>query len=460
MIAPSTPPTLAPPSPTESTYRFSLIPDFVGRAVHTLSPFPRSRQTKIAEVKHTRSWSSDMASGTVTPPPSYSETLAPLLTPMKFRRGPHSKSEDKAPLPPTSAPSTSEGIQWKFANQGLSLLNLASQESLPSPPTTSSHSLALDSSDSPFARQLYLHALTYLLRALPPSLTEEESTSLLASFPSSLLPSDPLPPTNPYSPSASDLAEEPNPFDPAFSSFPPPPAPAGWLQRLISSTILHICLVISFLLPILRRALAKAYRLNRDHRVSERVLASLVHSADAVGRSAWGLSSTLMALGEGRAGKYVERALLWGVRAVSGGVWDGVGEGMALFGLRDGAASPWPCTGPAAGWDLGPQPQAQAHAHAHPRRGEYAPTRSYEPTRLHARHQRSFSANWQDDAMVRQGQGPRAATATATATASALRQVSSNGSLRACYGAAAASGSVRARKPMRRQGTATGRCVR
>ncbi|KAF4550047.1 Hypothetical protein D9617_19g103520 [Elsinoe fawcettii] len=348
MITPSSPPTLAPPSLTETTYvgtRFSLvvprIPNFVRRAVPQLGAFQRVQ--KLAGVQtqsstsHTRSWSSDMAgSGTVTPPPSYSETLAPLLTPMKFARRQPRKSEEKASTSTatTSAESSqdSSSIKWKFATQGLSLLSLAAQE------TTSSE----QKTDTPFARQLYIHALTYLLRALPSNLSAEESTSLSASLPPSLL----LPPSS-YDPDPldedpeEDKAQEEDYFSPHPSQLST--KQGSLLYRLTSSLIIRLFLFLAFLLPWIQYLCALLLRLNREHHLSERLLSTTLRSTETLGRGALGLSSSLLSLQEGRVGRMVEGALQWWVRGVSGGLWEGVGEGMAILGLREEAA--WGCQG-------------------------------------------------------------------------------------------------------------------
>ncbi|KAF2227341.1 hypothetical protein BDZ85DRAFT_188612 [Elsinoe ampelina] len=279
-------------------------------------------------------------SGTVTPPPSYSETLAPLLTPMKFARRPARKSEGpttQQPVATTSSSPPQDSIQWKYATQGLNLLSLAAQET-----TTTATPSQPDQSSTPFARQLYIHALTYLLRALPTNLSPEETTSLSASLPSSLLP-DPLllsslPPQSSYFPSH---PQDPFPTDPDFPSDPDPDPDQeptqtpSILYRLTSHLITRLALIIAFLLPWIQSLLSLLLRLNRDHHISSRVFSSSLATADAMGRGAWGLTSAVLALQDGRIGRLVEGVLQWWIRGVTGGVWEGVGEGLEILGLRE-----------------------------------------------------------------------------------------------------------------------------
>ncbi|KAG8628747.1 hypothetical protein KVT40_002612 [Elsinoe batatas] len=355
MITPSTSPTLAPSSPTETTYvgaRFSLavprIPNFVRRAVPQLGAFQRVQklaglQTQVSSTpSHTRSWSSDMAgSGTVTPPPSYSETLAPLLTPMKFARRPARESEGPTTQQPVATASSTppqETIQWKYATQGLNLLSLAAQET-----TTTSTSSQPDQSSTPFARQLYIHALTYLLRALPTNLSPEETTSLSASLPSSLLPDPLLLSSQPHLSTSYFPAQPQGPFpsDPDFS-FDQDPEPeqeytqtSSILYRLTSLLITRLALIIAFLLPWIQYLLSLLLRLNREHNISSRMFSSSLATADAMGRGAWGVTSGILALQDGKIGKVVEGVLQWWIRGVTGGVWEGVGEGLEILGLRE-----------------------------------------------------------------------------------------------------------------------------
>ncbi|PSK33630.1 hypothetical protein B9Z65_7517 [Elsinoe australis] len=265
-------------------------------------------------------------SGTVTPPPSYSETLAPILTPMKFARRLPRRSEEKAAavIQPTSSETitpTQKGIQWKFATQGLNLLSLSAQESTSSAPSTST------SNDTPFARQLYIHALTYLLRALPTNLSSEESTSLSAAIPASLLPSPPVPAPNFGSsqepeedyPSADSEDDDPSPFSRPQSPNPTPTSSPPLIQRLTTRLTLSLFQLLNLILPYLTLLATTLHALNKEHALFPRLASFAFATADATGRTAWSLSSALLALQHGR--------------GVSGGVWEGVGEGLIVLGF-------------------------------------------------------------------------------------------------------------------------------
>ncbi|KAL8695276.1 MAG: hypothetical protein Q9218_000174 [Villophora microphyllina] len=94
----------------------------------------------------------------------------------------HSKAPQRLPPTQSQTPhiqSDGAGIDIKYAQQGLSLLQNSLHE-LPQSPS--------------FARQVYIHALVYLLQSLPAYLSGSENASLRCALPSSLLvAADPLP---------------------------------------------------------------------------------------------------------------------------------------------------------------------------------------------------------------------------------------------------------------------------
>lgn len=168
-----------------------------------------------------------------------------------------------------------------------------------------------------FARQLYVHALGYLLQGLPQNLSEAEAKSLQASIPPSL--------------QIDDTRRDGQP-SPRTTAGPPPPS---LLHRLLASGIVHLFVFFSFIVPYIKLVLRGAYRYERTHRVSERVFAAGLDLMDQVGQTGFGIAGIVMQIGNGKVGSLMAGTCAWWIEGISGGIHDGVGEGMARMGARE-----------------------------------------------------------------------------------------------------------------------------
>jgi hypothetical protein len=198
------------------------------------------------------------------------------------------------------------GISWKFASQGLSLLSLCFNES--SQLTSSLTSRSSSAASASFARQLYVHAVSYLLRGLPTDLTPEESVAVRSSLPEGVV--GPL--------RLEVVGGEGGLFSDTRKQQPP-----SVLHRTIASTVVQVFLLVQFLLPYLKVLLQGAYDFERKNHISEKVLATSVNTVDGLGK--FGVNSGLL-LG-------VAQCVAWVTEGVSGGIQDGLGEGMKRVGL-------------------------------------------------------------------------------------------------------------------------------
>lgn len=164
------------------------------------------------------------------------------------------------------------------------------------------------------ARQLYIHSLTYLLRALPEDLTAEEEVSVRGALPMALL-----------------------------SHTEPPPRPASepsLLHRTLASTIVQLFILLQFVLPYLKYLLTAAYRYEREHKIAEKVLRQGVDAVDMLGRQSVQFTAAIYEIGEGRVGQVIGDGVKWVVDGVTGGIHEGVGEGMVrLVGPREEESS-------------------------------------------------------------------------------------------------------------------------
>lgn len=199
------------------------------------------------------------------------------------------------------------GIGWKFANQGLSLLSLAVDES-------STISRDPTFGNASFARQVYIHSLTYLLRALPTDLSIEEQLSIRGALPDGVV--EPLNlPTYTSHTSTTRGGQEPS-----------------LLHRTLASTIIQLFIFVQFLLPYLKYLLSAAYAYDREHKISEKVLAQGVETVDALGKTGLSLSGAIYGMGDGKVGQMITETAAWFVEGVTGGIHEGVGEGMVILG--------------------------------------------------------------------------------------------------------------------------------
>lgn len=193
--------------------------------------------------------------------------------------------------------------------QGLSLLSLAVDES-------STISRDPTFGNSSFARQVYIHSLTYLLRALPIDLTTEEQMSIRGSLPQGVV--DPL-----HLGLGSVYISNPT----AETQHEP-----SLIHRTLASTIIKLFFFIQFILPYLKYLLSAAYTYDREHKISEKVLTQSIETVDSLGKTGLSLTGAISGMGDGKVGQMITETAAWVVGGVTGGIHEGVGEGMVIIG--------------------------------------------------------------------------------------------------------------------------------
>lgn len=161
---------------------------------------------------------------------------------------------------------------------------------------------------------MYIHSLTYLLRALPTDLSIEEQLSVRGALPDGVV--EPLHlPTYSSRTSTAEGNQEPS-----------------LLHRTLASTIIQLFIFIQFVLPYLKYLLSAAYAYDREHKISEKVLAQGVETVDALGKTGLSLSGAIYGMGDGKVGQLITETAAWVVEGVTGGIHEGVGEGMIILG--------------------------------------------------------------------------------------------------------------------------------
>lgn len=191
---------------------------------------------------------------------------------------------------------------------GFSLLSLAADESL---------IISRDPryGDPSFARQLYIHAIIYLLRALPDVLTVEEQLSVRTSLPPGVIPHQLEGQGHATGISASRAINQPS-----------------ILHRALASTIVQFFLLFQFVLPYIKYLLNSAYQYDRTHKISEKVLSGSISAVDMLGRRGIILSEAVLGMGDGKMAQVLAHIASWLVEGVAGGIQDGLGEGMVIIG--------------------------------------------------------------------------------------------------------------------------------
>ncbi|KAL2824086.1 hypothetical protein BDW59DRAFT_147801 [Aspergillus cavernicola] len=190
------------------------------------------------------------------------------------------------------------GLRWNRVNPALNLLRLAGYEA--QRPQCESH----------LVRTLYLNAIAYLLSALPEDLTSEEAATIRSSLPKEL------------------RTSQPTMTGPATSR----PA-RSYLHRLLASSIVYLCLILQFLMPFIKDILLNLYQYERSRRVTERVTTLALSIAERVSRGSVNFGSTVLNMYDGRPRDAALGVALWWLEGLAGGIYEGLGEGMAILGF-------------------------------------------------------------------------------------------------------------------------------
>jgi len=198
-------------------------------------------------------------------------------------------------------------------------MNLAGQEA---------STMATDANEgSPsLVRQLYIHGLTYLLRGLPNNLSAEEKMSVCASVP------DEVVALRAASFTSTELIHVKTSAERGIRNGRADQKPS-LLQRVLAAVIVQMFLIVHFLLPYIKVFMAAAYRYERRHRVTERVVSFGVSTVDGAMKRSMDVSESVYCMNDGKVGRALNDLAVWWLQGVSGGIRDGVAEGLLLTGF-------------------------------------------------------------------------------------------------------------------------------
>jgi hypothetical protein len=178
------------------------------------------------------------------------------------------------------------------------------------------------SSNPDFSRQLYIDAISYLLRGLPRNLSVEETLRLQAA-----MPSDMMPPQQPVD----RVVVQGRSHDNQVTQQEEDPT---ILHRLVAMAVLQVFLLLSFLWPYIQTTCRGAYQYEREHHISEKILNQSWMTANALSRNTMTVARTVCSWNDGQVGVALEDSIFWCVQGITGGLRDGVKDGMEVFGVR------------------------------------------------------------------------------------------------------------------------------
>jgi hypothetical protein len=108
----------------------------------------------------------------------------------------------------------------------------------------------------------------------------------------------------------------------------------SFLHRALATFIVEMFVLFQFLLPYINIFAAAAYKYERQNRISERVFASSMNTMDGIMKSTVRLGNSVCQMNDGKVGQALNDLICWWVRSVTGGIHQGVGEGLAVLGVE------------------------------------------------------------------------------------------------------------------------------
>ncbi|KAL6712259.1 hypothetical protein ACN47E_000136 [Coniothyrium glycines] len=304
---------------------YHILPAIVTSRVPALPSLRRSVTSYRTRSLHSKSSSLTEITPLGSPPPCYSSRpVSGSATPdHRFRDSSLEFSDDAAERPRSSGNAfptvsatyeTETGVNWRYASQGVSLMSQAYREA--SNPVHDD-----DETSTALTRQLYMHGITYLLRGLPADLAPDEKSSLYAAMPQDLT----------YPPMASH-SQALMPLSQRISAAQETPAPEPtMLHRITATCVFQIFILAQFLLPYIKILLAQAYQLERKHQITRRVVDTGVATMDELGRRSMHLSQMVCRMHGGKVGQAIEEMTILCVKSVTGGVQQGIKDGLSTM---------------------------------------------------------------------------------------------------------------------------------
>jgi hypothetical protein len=103
------------------------------------------------------------------------------------------------------------------------------------------------------------------------------------------------------------------------------------LQRIIAILVVQTFLLLQFLLPYFKICIGHAYRFERDHKVTQRLVNNGITTAGSLRRTSLRVSRAICQMNDGKVGKALNDLALWWVGGLTGGLQQGIREGVTMM---------------------------------------------------------------------------------------------------------------------------------
>ena len=80
--------------------------------------------------------------------------------------------------------------------------------------------------------------------------------------------------------------------------------------------------------------ISAAYTYDREHKISEKLFTQGIETIDIAGKRGVGIANSIFAMADGKVGRILNGTACWLVDGVTGGIHEGVGEGMVMLGNK------------------------------------------------------------------------------------------------------------------------------
>jgi hypothetical protein len=112
----------------------------------------------------------------------------------------------------------------------------------------------------------------------------------------------------------------------------PPSDQPSILHRTLASTIVQLFILFQFVLPYLKYLLSAAYQYDREHKISEKLFSQGIETVDSLGKTGINFTTAIYGMGDGKVGQMITQTAAWFLEGVTGGIHEGIGEGMVIIG--------------------------------------------------------------------------------------------------------------------------------
>ena len=195
-----------------------------------------------------------------------------------------------------------ESVDWLTANTGRFLCDAAHRRS----------ANGIDIIDQARVREEYIDGVKYLLKALPPNMTQTELDKLDSALPAEL----------------QEIAEQRQ----ARRNELRRRRKSNLLSKTISWTILRAAMLLSIFLPLLLGLLGFCLRYERDNRLTEKFVDLATSGLNTLQKREPELQACVSRFGHGRVGKALIGGTAWFIGGVVQGVADGAGRSAPVLG--------------------------------------------------------------------------------------------------------------------------------